>query len=207
MSSHVNIVCEWKTFYGYKTFASIFFLPTQSRFFEALVKWHGSHKLHPSFGIYRPWNILLLLDNYIMSVEYTVDIILVLCPLFILGIFWIQLQLTFIVLLLKILCSLWDFGKCLLINRGNIFSIFVDTDLLNGGLDQIIFRDLCFGFSRWFLMYSKSTLNPLFSIAPSYSHFAVLHISSLEEFFDSLSWMEFIICLMTFGWWFHTLWM
>ena len=93
--------------------------------------------------------------------------------------------------LLKTLCSLWDFGKCLLINQSNIFAIFLDTALLNGGLNQILFRDLFFGFCRWFLVYLKSTLNPLFFRASSYSHFAVLNISSLDEFFDSLSWMEF----------------
>ena len=92
--------------------------------------------------------------------------------------------------LLKILCSLWDFGKCLLINRRNIFAIFVDTALLNGGLNQILFRDLFFGFCRWFLVYLKSTLKPLFFRASFYSHFAVFNISLLDEFFDSLSWMD-----------------
>ena len=62
--------------------------------------------------------------------------------------------------LLKILCSLWDFGKCLLINQRYIFATFVDTALLNGGLNQIIFRDLFVGFS--FMVYLKSTLNPFF---------------------------------------------
>ena len=126
-----------------------------------------------------------------------VDIILLLCPFYILDIFWIQLQLTFTVFLLKTLCSLWNFGKCLLINRRNIFPIFVvfvDTALLNGGLNQIIFRDLFFVFFRWFLMYLKSTLNSLFFRASLYPHFAVLHISLSDEFFDSLGWMEFVWC-------------
>ena len=41
-----------------------------------------------------------------------------------------------IVFLLKILCSLCDFGKCLLINRRKSFAIFVDTALLNGRLNH-----------------------------------------------------------------------
>ena len=75
-----------------------------------------------------------------------------------------------------------------------MFATFVDTALLNGGLNQIIFWDLFFGFCRWFLVYVKSTLNPLFFRASSYSHFAVLKISSLDEFFYSLSSLEFGIC-------------
>ena len=110
--------------------------------------------------------------------------------------------------LLKILCSLWNFGKYLLISRRKIFATFVDTALLNGGLNQIIFRALFFGFCLWFLVYLKSTLKPLFFFrASSYSHFAVLSISSLNEFFDSPSWMEFGICFMTFHRWFNKLWM
>ena len=98
-------------------------------------------------------------------------------------------------------------GKCLLINWRNIFAIFVDTTLVNGGWNQIIFQDLFFGFCPWFLVYSKSTLNPVFFRASSYSHFAVLNISSIDEIFDSLFWMEFRICFMTFGRWFDKLWM
>ena len=100
---------------------------------------------------------------------------------------------------LKILCSLWDFGKCLLINQKKFFATFVDTALLNGGLNKIIFWDLFFVFCWWFLVYLKSTLNPPFFRASSYSYFAVLNISSLEKFFDSVFWMEFGICFMTFG--------
>ena len=51
-------------------------------------------------------------------------------------------------------------------------------------------------------MYLKSTLNPIFCRASSYFNIAVLNISSLGKFFDSLSWMEFGICFMTFGEWF-----
>ena len=90
---------------------------------------------------------------------------------------------------------------------GQIFQHFVYTALLNGGLNRIIFRDLVFGFCCWFLVYLKLTLNSPFFRASSYAPFAVLNISSLDKFFDSLSWMEFGICLMTFGGCFDKLWM
>ena len=109
--------------------------------------------------------------------------------------------------LLKILCSLRDLEKCLLINQKNFFATFVDTTLLNGGLNKIIFWDLFFVFCWWFLVYLKSTLNPTFFRASSYSYFAVLNISSLEKCFDSVFLMEFGICFMTFGGWFVKLWM
>ena len=53
-----------------------------------------------------------------------------------------QLQLTFIVFLLKILLSLLSFGKCLSINAINVFAKFVATLMLKGGLNQVIFRFL-----------------------------------------------------------------
>ena len=48
--------------------------------------------------------------------------------------------------LLKILCRLWDFGKCVLINWINIFAAFTDTALFNGGLNQTMFPGLFFVF-------------------------------------------------------------
>ena len=54
-----------------------------------------------------------------------------------------------------------------------------------------MFRFHVFGFSHF-----KSTLQPDFFSASLYSTFAVLKISWLEEFFDSLSEMEFGNCLM-----------
>ena len=53
----------------------------------------------------------------------------------------------------------------------------------------------------WFLLLIfgvfKVNFEPtLFFRTSSYSHFAVLNISLLDEFFDSLSWMEFGICFM-----------
>ena len=55
------------------------------------------------------------------------------------------------------------------------FKAFVDTALLNGGLNRIIFRALFFDFFA------------LFIIASSWSHFGVLNISTLGEIFDSPS--------------------
>ena len=104
--------------------------------------------------------------------------------------------------LLTILCSLWDFGKIHIDPLKKNFATFVDTALLNGGLNQVIFRDLFFGFSHWFLGYFTSTLKTLLFRVSLYSHFGVLNISSLERFFNSLSWMEFRVCFMTFGGWF-----
>ena len=99
------------------------------------------------------------------------------------------------------LCSFWDFGTWFLLNKRKIFATFQDTALLNGGLKQIIFRVLVFGFCHWFLVYWKSNLNPIFFRELSYSHCAVLCISSLNEFFDSLSWIKFEICFMALGGW------
>ena len=39
--------CLEQPFYGYNTFSSIFLLPTQKRFFTALVKRHDNDKLRP----------------------------------------------------------------------------------------------------------------------------------------------------------------
>ena len=43
------------------------------------------------------------------------------------------------------LCSLRDFGKYLLINHRKILATFADIALLDGGLNQKIFRVLLFG--------------------------------------------------------------
>ena len=48
--------------------------------------------------------------------------------------------------LLKILFSLWERGKCLSIRRKNVFTMFVETLALNGGLNQMIFLFLPFKF-------------------------------------------------------------
>ena len=86
----------------------------------------------------------------------------------------------YIYIYMNILCSLWGFWN---------FAKFVDTALFNGRLNQIIFRDLFFDFYCSFLVYLKWTLNPLFLRASSDSHFAVLNISSLDEFLIvSLGW-------------------
>ena len=52
------------------------------------------------------------------------------------------------VLLLNILCSLLDFGKCLSNKQTNICATFMVTFLLNGGLNHIMFLRL-FLFFPW----------------------------------------------------------
>ena len=92
VSSPVNVLCGRMTFLGYITYSFIFFLPTQSFFFTALVIQNDSHKLRLLFDIHHSWDILFLLDRYIISVRYTVlDVILLLCPMYILDLFCIQL--------------------------------------------------------------------------------------------------------------------
>ena len=81
---------------------------------------------------------------------HNMDVMLLVCLLYILNIFSIQLWLTFTVFLLKILWSLWwDFGKCLSINWGKMLATFVDTALWvkrNNILSSIFwFLSLIFG--------------------------------------------------------------
>ena len=83
----------------------------------------------------------------------------------------------------------------------------VETDLIKGGLNHIIFRFRVFDFSDLLLAYFKSTLKPDFFSASSYLTFTVLKMSWLEEFFGSLSKMEFGNCLMICGGWFDDEWM
>ena len=62
-----------------------------------------------------------------------------------------------------------------------------------------MFRFRVFGFSDLLSLYFKTTLKHDFFSASSYSTFAVLKTSWLEEFFDSLSEMEFGNCLIISG--------
>ena len=73
-----------------------------------------------------------------------------------------QLQLTFSLLRLKILCNRLVFGKCLSSSWWKFCAILVLTDLLYGELNQIMFRwrfrfedGVLVGLS---LVYSKETL-------------------------------------------------
>ena len=137
MSSNVNIVCGSMSFYGYNAFSSIFLLPTQSRFYAALVKWHdiincvhsSAFTVHGTFPIYSTvtqcqlvtkcgYNLTIMPFVYIGHILHTAVT---------------NLQCV------SILCSLWDFVKFLLVNRRKIFATFVDTALLNSGINQIIF--------------------------------------------------------------------
>ena len=71
---------------------------------------------------------------------------LLLCSFMMFAMFSVQLQLTLTVFLLKISFSLCERGKCLSIRRKNVFEKFVETLVLNGGLNQMIFLFLPFKF-------------------------------------------------------------
>ena len=69
--------------------------------------------------------------------------------------FGMQEWLSFIVFLLKIFTHLWFGQKCLLINLMNILPVLVLTDLLHGGLNQIMLAFLLllfwlFSFGCWY---------------------------------------------------------
>ena len=76
------------------------------------------------------------------------------------------------------------FGEWLVKTNNNSSAIFWFLSLIFG-VFKINFEPTCRAFS--------------------YSRFAVLNISSLDDFFDSLRWMEFGTCFMTFGGWFDKL--
>ena len=85
--------------------------------------------------------------------------------------------------------------------------MFVETDLLKGGLNHIMFGFCVFGFSDLLLVYFKSTLQPNFFSASLYSTFPVLKISWLDDVLNSLSDMEFGNCLLICSGWFKNEWM
>ena len=100
--------------------------------------------------------------------------------------------------LLEVLCGLLDFRKCLLIDQRKIFATlwihcFVEWRVNRNNVSSSIFWYLSLIFG-----VIKSILSRLLFRASSYSYFAVLNKSSLDKFFNSLFWMEFGICLMTF---------
>ena len=102
---------------------------------------------------------------------------------------------------LNILCSLFDLGKCLSINCRNVLAMFVETALLYGGLNQIMFRFLfrCF-LSR--LVKVGVSGNPLRFSASSYSGLALSKICLFVELLDRRSLIARGNCLITCGGWF-----
>ena len=76
-------------------------------------------------------------------------------------------QFYFISLFWKIFTNLWLSGECLLINVMNISPILILTDLLYGGLNQIMLRFLCFFF--WLLIADTEVW---FSHPLSFRHFS-----------------------------------
>ena len=98
--------------------------------------------------------------------------------------------------LLKILCGLLDFGKCLLIRLRKILPMLAWMLLLQGGLNQMMFLFLL----RFVGLHGKKDRGieyPLFCRSASY--FAVLKMSSLVELSYSLLVMDVGIYLMMLG--------
>ena len=65
--------------------------------------------------------------------------------------------------LLKILLNVLSLGKYLSINERNVFATFVATLMLNGGLNQVIFRFLVFSF-HCFYSYMSYQIVDLYCI-------------------------------------------
>ena len=102
---------------------------------------------------------------------------------------------------LKILCNLLDFGKCLSTNCRNVLAMFVETVLLYGGLNQIIFRFLFLCFISRMLKWRFSE-NPLRFSSSSYSGFALSKVSLFAELLDRRSLIDWGNCLITCHGWF-----
>ena len=101
---------------------------------------------------------------------------------------------------LKILYSLCVFGKCLSIKFRNLLPILVETFLLKGGLNHMIFLFLfLLGFSTLGSNLSVKFLYPLFFSASSYSVLDELKTFSFEEFWFNLVLIEIGICFIISG--------
>ena len=100
--------------------------------------------------------------------------------------------------LLKILYSLLQRGKCFSIKFRNIFATLVDKSKLSGGLNQKTLRcrfRLVLFRSRLGGVYCSFVVCPDFFSASSYSYLVMLNLSAPEEFRDNLS---LIILLVVF---------
>ena len=93
-----------------------------------------------------------------------------------------------------------------------VFATSVLTFLLNGRLNQIMFRFLClffllflFTLFSWHL-YSSFVLYSDFDKASSYPPFTELNISSLDEFHENHFLIEFGNCFNIPGGWFEEVW-
>ena len=126
---------------GYRNGSSILPLQVKDTLFSAMVLLHHIYKLRHWLDSSFPLDILfffLQLHFGIWSRGFNVTFLL--CPIMIFGILLIQLFLTLTALRLKILWSLRLLGKYFVTNWRNVFATFVETDLLKGGLNHIMFK-------------------------------------------------------------------
>ena len=119
-----------------------------------------------------------------------------------LEMFFIQQQLNFRVLVLKILCSLRCLGKCFLTKFRNTFLILAFMLRLDGGLNHSILRCLFLLFVFSLVSYFISALYPLSLRAFSYNGLGLLNSSSLYERSDKRLLIILGRSFMMFGGWF-----
>ena len=119
------------------------FCQPKGEYFVALVKWYNRHKLHPWLEIYHPRGIRLLLNCYIMPVGYTV---------------WIWSSYYALCIFRTYFAYSCNYLHCVSIENfmqpmrlWKMFATFVNTALLNSGLNHIILRDLFCDFCRWII--------------------------------------------------------
>ena len=117
--------------------------------------------------------------------------------------FMFCMQLTLILFLLNMLLEMWFLGKCRSNKPRKDLPIFVETFLLNGGLNHMIFLLclLCF----WCLMsvglYDSFLLYPVCRKLFSYCVVDSLNIVSVEYRFERRVSIEAGIWLIIFGGW------
>ena len=118
---------------------------------------------------------------------------------------------TFDVFFLKILCDLCSLRKYLSTKFKNLLPTLVVTLLLNGGLNQTVFRFLC-NFLVLFLIlstfgsiYSSDSWYSNFFNTSSYSGFTELEICLLEEFLESILLINVGNLFKSLGGWFDDL--
>ena len=110
------------------------------------------------------------------------------------------------VLVLNILLSLWCFGKCFLTSLINVLPMLVLTFWLKGGLNQIILRFLFRLLLASSFAYFIDVLNPLSFRAFSYSGFALLNSSSLQDKSDNRLFIIFGRSFIMVEGWFDFAW-
>ena len=120
----------------------------------------------------------------------------------------IQLQLTFNMLLLKILCRRFSFGKCLFTSFTNIFPMLVFKFNENGRLNHVAFL-LRFVSTIWslsqLLLEYKASFNPLLLSASKYGHTESLKNLSSHKMSDMRLAMDFRSCFRTTAGWLNSL--